>query len=103
MRQHALKRGYDLNSRARQFKDTDFGRFDYIVVMDEDNYREISSRAKTGEERRKVLRMRDYFVKNKGRGSVPDPYYGGDADFELAIDLIEDGCDGLLLHLFENA
>lgn len=102
MREHAKKRGYDLNSRARQFKDTDFGRFDYIIVMDDENYREISSRAGNDEERGKVLRMCDYFVKYKGRKSVPDPYYGGDADFELALDLIEDGCDGLMSQLFEN-
>ena len=43
----------------------------------------------------------DYFVKFKGQQSVPDPYYGGDEDFELALDLIEDGCDGLLAALFE--
>lgn len=46
MRQHAKKRGYILDSRARQFKDDDFAKFDYIIVMDEENYREISSRAK---------------------------------------------------------
>ncbi len=101
MRQHAKKRGYILDSRARQFKDEDFAKFDYIIVMDEENYREISSRAKNEEELGKVLRMRDYFVKFKGQQSVPDPYYGGDEDFELALDLIEDGCDGLLAALFE--
>lgn len=102
MRQHAGRRGYDLISRARQFRDTDFVRFDRIVVMDEENYREISARARNGEERGKVLRMCDYFVKFKGRLSVPDPYYGEDSDFELALDLIEDGCEGLLSHLFED-
>lgn len=67
MRQHAKKRGYILDSRARQFKDDDFAKFDYIIVMDEENYREISSRAKNDEELGKVLRMRDYFVKFKGQ------------------------------------
>lgn len=101
MRHHAKKRGYILDSRARQFKDDDFAKFDYIIVMDEENYREISSRAGNEEELGKVLRMRDYFVKFKGQQSVPDPYYGGDEDFEQALDLIEDGCDGLLATLFE--
>ena len=40
--------------------------------------------------------MADYFIKYKGRTSVADPYYGGDSDFELALDLIEDGCRGIL-------
>jgi protein-tyrosine phosphatase len=30
---------------------------------------------------------------------VPDPYYGEAADFERVLDLVEDGCDGLLEHL----
>lgn len=30
---------------------------------------------------------------------VPDPYYGGVTGFEQVLDLVEDACDGLLLHL----
>jgi protein-tyrosine phosphatase len=30
---------------------------------------------------------------------VPDPYAGGDAGFERVLDLVEDACDGLLLHI----
>ena len=30
---------------------------------------------------------------------VPDPYYGSMQDFEHALDLIEDGCEGLLEYL----
>lgn len=96
MRRHAKQRGYFLDSRARQFDDNDFRVFDYIIVMDDDNYRELLSRASTDEERKKVVRMADYFMKFKGKKSVPDPYYGGDEDFEWALDLIEDGCNGLL-------
>lgn len=40
--------------------------------------------------------MADYLKKHPKSTSVPDPYYGGDADFEWALDLIEDGCDNLL-------
>ena len=34
-------------------------------------------------------------TKYKGRTSVPDPYYGDGEDFELTLDLIEDGCRGM--------
>jgi protein-tyrosine phosphatase len=34
-----------------------------------------------------------------GVSDVPDPYYGGPADFELALDLIERACDGLVAEL----
>lgn len=99
MRTHALQRGYLLESKARKFVVSDFMQFDYIIVMDDDNYKNICAYASSDEERAKVLKMKDFFSKYKGRTSVPDPYYGTDKDFELAIDLIEDGCSGILERL----
>ena len=96
MRHHAARRGYSLNSRAQQFNASFFQRFDVIVVMDEENYRTVSRQARSDADRRKIWRMKDYFIRYKGESSVPDPYYGGDSDFEWALDLIEDGCQGLL-------
>ncbi len=97
MRQHGAKRGYKIDHIARQFDaKRDFNDFDFIVVMDDDNYKNICRQARNNDERQKVIRMADYFVKYKGIDSVPDPYYGGDADFELALDLIEDGCRRIL-------
>ena len=40
--------------------------------------------------------MTEYLHRYKGRHSVPDPYYGGDAGFELVLDLLEDGCAELV-------
>lgn len=97
MREHGVRRGYRIDHIARQFDATkDFDRFDYIIVMDEDNYRNITRQARNDDDRKKVIRMANYFIKYKGRTSVPDPYYGDGEDFELALDLIEDGCRGLL-------
>lgn len=105
MRRHGARRGYKIDHIARQFDaKRDFDNFDCIVVMGDDNYdnicRQAKSRARSASEAedlcRKVIRMADYFVKYKGRACVPDPYYGGDADFELALDLIEDGCNGIM-------
>lgn len=103
MRRHGAARGYNINHIARQFNaEYDFREFDYIVVMDDDNYSYIRRQARSDSERKKVLRMADFFERYKGRESVPDPYYGGDADFELALDLIEDGCRGLLKAFADN-
>lgn len=99
MRTHGSKRGYDINHHARQFKVDNFNKFDYIVVMDEENYRIITSMAKSESDSAKVIRMANYFTQHSNN-SVPDPYYGGSADFELALDLIEDGCNGLLKSFF---
>ena len=100
MRKHGAMRGYDISHIARQFDPSvDFSRFDYIIVMDEENYANISRRAHNDEERKKVIRMADYFTKHTNATSVPDPYYGGPEGFELALDLIEEGCKGLLKSL----
>lgn len=100
MRKHAARRGYDLSPlRARQFRADDFQKFDYIIVMDEENYHDVMERGGVYADARKVLRMKDYFIKYKGQQSVPDPYYGGAEGFERALNLIEDGCEGLLKDL----
>ncbi len=100
MRKHAARRGYDLSPlRARQFRTDDFQKFDYIIVMDEENYHDVMERGGVYADARKVLCMKDYFIRYKGQQSVPDPYYGGAEGFERALNLIEDGCEGLLKDL----
>lgn len=98
MRDHGYRRGYQIDHHARQFKLSDFDNFDKIIVMDDDNYRIITGKADNEDQRRKVVKMVDYLEQYAGEGSVPDPYYGGADDFEWALDLIEDGCRGLLKH-----
>lgn len=100
MRRHGKKRGYDFSHRARQFDAaTDFDEFDLIVTMDEQNHRDITRMASDDDDRGKVVRMSDYLKAHPDATSVPDPYYGGEQDFELALDLIEDGCENLLKEL----
>jgi protein-tyrosine phosphatase len=91
----ALLRGIDLSrQRARQFDPKDFDRFDYIVVMDRYNYRDVLSHA-SPENERKVRLFMDY-APEAGVSEVPDPYYGGPDGFERVLDLIEDAAEGLL-------
>ena len=46
-----------------------------------------------------IICLADYLQKHKGQATVPDPYYGSQRDFEFALDLIEDACEGLLHEL----
>lgn len=101
MRRQGERRGYMINHKARQFQTSDFKLFDRIVVMDNDNYRIIVSKASSDEEAQKVIRMADFFTSHPRVTSVPDPYYGGPEDFDLALDLIEDGVEGLLKDLMK--
>lgn len=92
----AAARGYDLTPlRARQVSRTDFARFDRIVVMDAANLTAVEALRPSGVTT-PVVRLLDH-APGCGHRDVPDPYYSG--DFDLALDLIEAGCRGLLRDL----
>lgn len=95
----AKRRGYDLVSRARQVEREDFKNFDLILTMDDDNLRGVLGLAATEDERAKVAKFTTYCREHAGSDEVPDPYYGGGEGFETVLDLLEDGCRGLLEEL----
>lgn len=91
----AERRGYDLSAlRARQVNAYDFVRFDRILAMDRDNL-ELLLQACPAEHRSKLGLFLEYGTRFS-QDEVPDPYYGGEAGFELVLDLIEDAAQGLL-------
>jgi protein-tyrosine phosphatase len=98
---HAKRRGYDLSAlRARALTDDDIARFDHLIVMDDANYAAVIRRANPAHHS-KVKRLTEFCVSDafKRFREVPDPYYGEAADFERVLDLVEDGCAGLLAHV----
>jgi protein-tyrosine phosphatase len=96
MQSHAIKRGYDLTSLSRQFDPkTDFDYFDYIIGMDDQNLQVLKSMARNNADLAKIYKITD-FSQEYSYNEIPDPYYGGDAGFELVLDLLEDGCEGFL-------
>lgn len=99
MRKCGARRGYDFNSRARQFRVEDFDRFDYIFGMDEENRYDLENRVRHAADRQKIRMLADYVRHHSGVQTIPDPYYGGERDFEYALDLIEDACEGLFQSL----
>jgi protein-tyrosine phosphatase len=97
-RDAARQRGYDLSQlRARQIDDRDFDAFDLLLAMDRANLRELQARA-AGAHARKLWLFMDFAPAIVER-EVPDPYYGGPADFERVIDLCETASLGLIAHL----
>ncbi len=98
MRLHAHNRGYELVTRSRQILKNDLDRFDWILVMDEQNYEGLHRMATDPSRFAKIHRITDFCV-NKKATHVPDPYYGGHQGFEDVIDLLEDACEGLLTEL----
>ena len=102
MREHGSRRGYEFTHRARQVKREDFDRFDYVVGMDEENLHDLRRLAGSREQAVKIRCLADYLRHHPGQTTVPDPYYGGPRDFELALDLVEDACSGLLDELITS-
>jgi protein-tyrosine phosphatase len=91
----ARRRGIDLSDlRARQVEPEDFSRFEYVLAMDRENYRNLSEICPSGTEKR--LRLFMDFAPHLRTREVPDPYYGGNTGFERVFDLVEDACEGLL-------
>lgn len=97
-RDAAARRGYELTSRAAQFKPEDFERFSLILAMDRENLsnlERICPPSFTGE-----LRLfRDFDSEAEAGAVVPDPYYGGSSGFENVLDICERSADGLIEHL----
>jgi protein-tyrosine phosphatase len=96
--EHAALRGYDLSDlRARQIGARDFEQHDLILVMDHDNLAAVQALCPPAQ-RHKVRRFTEFCLVQKAT-VVPDPYFGGAQGFEEVLDLVEDACDGLLLHV----
>lgn len=93
MRAAAEERGYQLDSIARRVKRDDFDRFDLIVAMDNENFRDLSSMNPGS--RAEIVRMCAYCEEHE-ETEVPDPYYGGEQGFYTVIDILEDACQNLL-------
>lgn len=104
MRRTGERHGYDISSTARQVREADFARFDYIFGMDRENVRDLERMradairhgvvSKEGCAR--VLCAADFMTRHPGFKTVPDPYHGNEQDFELALELIKDACDGII-------
>lgn len=101
MREHALRRGYNLTSRSRPISTEDFFDFDLIIAMDDNNFQNLKQKAPDIESQQKIHRMTDY-CRNFTDSYVPDPYYGGAKGFEHVLDLLEDACEGLAEKLLKE-
>ena len=87
---------------TRQISKDDLLRFDRIMVMDNENYRTVTSLAPDASCINKVEMLASYLRHHEGQTTIPDPYYGTDRDFELVIELLEDACEGLIDHIMSN-
>ena len=79
--------------RARQMTRRDYGDFDYLICMDDENLRGMA-RILGGDPEGKVSRLLDHTSRP---GDVADPWYTG--DFEATWRDVSEGCEALLRKL----
>jgi protein-tyrosine phosphatase len=77
--------------KARQFANSDFEKFDYIVCMDNSNWDNVKKLPGAKEE--SLIKFMDLLPEHELR-EVPDPYFTG--NFEQVYELMDAGCETLL-------
>lgn len=96
------RRGYDITHLvARRLRPHDLDHFDMVLAMDKANIAHLMSAAPT-RCKQKIELLMDYGDEYHGK-EIPDPYGKEVKDFELALDMIEDGCRGLVELLMKTA
>jgi protein-tyrosine phosphatase len=99
MRRVAARHGLNYNGRSRQFTSADFDQYDLILAMDRENYQDLIHLAPDPALAGKVHMLREFDPQGGKFASVPDPYYGVNADFEEVYTIIERSSQGLLRFL----
>ena len=99
--EHAALRGIDLrNLRARKVTAADFEHFDHVIAMDAQNVAHLKSICPARHIGKIKLLLA--FADSCKLREVPDPYHGAADDFELVLDVIEEGSHGLVNYLVDQ-
>ena len=89
----AKEKGLDIsNLKGRQFSKQDFVDFDYIYVMDNQNYKDVIALASHESDKNKVQLILNELFPDENV-DVPDPYYGLQDGFERVYDMLDEACD----------
>lgn len=88
-------RHFTIQGQARRIEADDLENFDLIVTMDETNLSDVQRLDKTGKLHSKIRPFMS-FCRHHDDPRVPDPYYGGQRGFDHVVELLEDGCRGIL-------
>ena len=82
----AQKNGVDISTqKARQIRAKDFNNFDYIFVMDKQNFHDVKKLAIINRTNCIIQLLNDPF-------EIEDPYFGDENGFEIVYDKIYQGC-----------
>jgi protein-tyrosine phosphatase len=95
----ARARGIELRGESRQITTDDLARFDYVIVMDEENRAAVKRLAREKSPKAVVHMLREFDPEAHGDLDVPDPYYGGERGFESVHDIVDRAARAFLEHV----
>jgi len=99
MRRVAARHGLNYDGRSCQFTPADFERYDLILAMDQENYRDLVDSAPDAQHANKIRMLREFDPDGGKEASVPDPYCGLFEDYEEVYQIIQRSSQGLLRFL----
>jgi len=98
----AQKNGIDISKqKGKLFKPSFFKEFDYIFVMDNNNYLDVVEMAANEEEKQKVQLILDQVFPGE-KVDVPDPYHGVLSNFDGVFEMLNEACEILSQKLIEK-
>jgi protein-tyrosine phosphatase len=95
----AAGHGVDISGlRGRQLSRADFDRFDWLLVADRSNLRDVRALAPDAAGRGKVALLLDWAGVEE-EGEIPDPYTGDASHFEHVWSLLDRAAEGTVRRL----
>jgi protein-tyrosine phosphatase len=96
----ARKNGIELEGQsARQIRPEDLDTFDYVIVMDRSNLRNVES---LGEGTAAIHLLREFDPESPEDEDVPDPYFGGPGGFDRVYEMVDRSCRRLLKRILAD-
>lgn len=91
---NATRNGVPMNHVARQLTRADINQYDRILVMDQQNLKNVLA-VSDPEHHSKIMMMRSFDPEGEEK-EVPDPYYGGEQDFQEVFEILDRSVQGLI-------
>jgi protein-tyrosine-phosphatase len=94
----AARHGVDISRlRARQLSRDDYARHDWLLCADRDNLRDVRARGPSEAHSRCALLLE--WAGMAADADVPDPYTGGDSEFEAVWAMLDHAAQGVVTRL----
>lgn len=86
---------------ARRIQPHDLEAFDYILAVTQDVLDQLRRLSSVPEHQKKMRLLGEFGVAYAGQ-DIPDPYAQENSTCELVVDMLEDTCQGFLIHLRDS-